>query len=134
MREFQDEADLSPTEGNELDAIKRELGALADAAESVYLRLTASAKGQDTPGEKMTTGEMCEAGLHIEGGNYDRLGIDRRGQDSPAAQLFRARMKRVKDYLRENGFADFARHIENFVQSTGANWSYNPPEDVEWTT
>ena len=132
LREFEDDADLSPTEGNELDAIRNELGPLAEAAERVYLTLTVRA--QDAASEKLTTGEMCEAGLHIEGGNYDRLGSDRRGQDSPAAQLFRARMKRVKDYLRENGFADFARHIEGFVQSTGANWSYNPPEGVEWTT
>jgi hypothetical protein len=43
-------------------------------------------------------------------------------------------MKRVKDYLRENGFADFAAHIEAYVQSTGANWSYNPSGGVEWTT
>ena len=134
LREFQDDADISPAEAKELDAIRKELGALADTAESVYLRMAAQAKELDEATTRLTTGEMCEAGLHIEGGNYDRLGSDRRGLDSPAAQLFRARMKRVRDCLRENGFADFARHIEDCIQSTGARWSYNPPEGVEWTT
>lgn len=133
LREFQDDDDLSAAEESELTRILRELGPLADAAETAYQRMkpsdieAASATG-------ITSGALAQEGLHHDGGNYDKLGTGRRGKDSPAAQLFRARMKRVKDCLRENGLADLATHLEDFVMSTGANWSYNPPEGVEWTT
>lgn len=135
LRGFQDDEDLSPGEEAELNRIIRELGPLADAAELAYERLkpVEEREYESEPGG-ITPVAMAEAGLHPGGGNYDRLGAGRRGQDSPAAQLFRARMKRVKDCLRENGFAAFAEHLESYLQSTGANWSYNPPDGVEWTT
>ena len=135
LREIQDEDDLTPTEEDELEGIKEEFGALAGPAENVYRLLkTGGEVDRNARRKTIEIEEVCEAGLHHEGGNYDRLGKGRRGLDSPAAQLFRTRKKRVQDCLRENGFADFAQHIEDFVQSTGANWSYNPPEGVEWTT
>lgn len=132
LRGFQDGEYLSPAEDDELQRIVRELGPLADAAETGYQRMHASDPSPEDA--EPTTGALAQEGLHPEGGNYDRLGAGRRGFDSPAAALFRARMKRVKDCLRENGFADMAQHLEDYVMSTGANWSYNPPEGVEWTT
>jgi len=131
LRSFEDEQDLSPAEESELSRIVRELGPLGDAAETAYQRLRPTER---EPSEQYRDAAVAQDDLHEAGGNYDRLGKDRRGQDSPAAVLFRARMKRVKDCLRENGFADLARHLEDYVMSTGANWSYNPPEGVEWTT
>jgi hypothetical protein len=133
LREFQDEDELSPAEDSELARIARELGPLADAAETAYQRIRPRDRDSDTIGNAASA-VIAQNDLHLAGGNYDKLGTDRRGQDSPAAQLFRARMKRVKDCLRENGFADFAQHIEDYIMSTGANWSYNPPQGVEWTT
>lgn len=133
LRGYQDEDDLAPSEEDELAQIVRELGPLANAAETAYQRMKPQA-GQDSGSEAIETVMLHQDGLHVGSGNYDRLGTSRRGEDSPAAQIFRARMKRVKDYLRENGFADFAEHIEGYVQSTGANWSYNPPGGIEWTT
>jgi CheY-like chemotaxis protein len=133
LRGFQDEDDLAAAEEAELQRIIRELGPLADAAETGYLRMNPDHSGQQ--GEAgPTVGSLSQDDLHQDGGNYDQFGDNRRGKDSPAAALFRARMKRVRDCLRENGFADLAQHIEDFVMSTGANWSYNPPEGVEWTT
>ena len=133
LRAYQDDEDLSASEETELHRIIRELGPLADAAETAYLRMNPSdAESQEEP--EPTAGALAQDGLHQDGGNYDKLGTNRRGKDSPAANLFRARMKRVRDCLRENGFADLAQHLEDFVMSTGANWSYNPPEGVEWTT
>lgn len=134
LRELQDENDLLQSEEEELERIKGEFGPLADAAEGLYRLKTSEQENEDARREKITTRDMCEEGLHLEGGNYDRLGTGRRGLDSPAAQLFRARMKRVRDCLRENGFADFAQHIRDFIQPAGGRWSYNPPEVVEWTT
>jgi ActR/RegA family two-component response regulator len=133
LRGFQDDDDLSPAEESDLEQIVRELGPLAEAAETAYLRM----KPKDyAPGavEELPPGILAQNDLRREGGNYDKLGEARKGKDSPAAQLFRARMKRVKDCLRENGFAEFAQHIEDYAMSTGANWSYNPRDDVEWTT
>ncbi len=133
LRGFEDGEDLTTAEEFELARIIRELGPLAAAAETAYQRMK--------PGESVSEGEVetstgviVQNDLHAGIGNYDQLGEDRRGKDSPAAQLFRARMKRVKDCLRENGLADFAQHIEDYLQSTGANWSYNPPGEIEWTT
>jgi CheY-like chemotaxis protein len=132
LREYQDEDDLSAIEEEELARVTAEFGPLADAAESAYLRMRpADAEAVDEP---PTAAEMTQNDLHVGGDGYDKLGTNRRGKDSPAAALFRARMKRVKDCLRENGFAAFATHLEDYLMSTGANWSYNPPEGVEWTT
>ncbi|MBE0541750.1 MAG: hypothetical protein IH623_10230 [Verrucomicrobia bacterium] len=133
LRKFEDDEDLTTAEESEIARIVRELGPLADAAETAYQRMKPSENASEEGGS-LTPSAFAQDDLHAAGGNYDQLGEDRRGKDSPAAQLFRARMKRVKDCLRENGFADFAQHIEDYVQSTGANWSYNPPEGVEWTT
>ena len=132
LRGYQDEDDLSAEEEAELNRIVRELGALADSAETAYLRMT--------PGEADTAsvaddsaGALAQQGLKPMGGNY-RKSDKSWGKDSPAAVLFRARMKRVKDCLRENGFQDLAKHLEDYVMPNRANWSYNPPEGVEWTT
>lgn len=133
LRGFQDEEDISTSEESELNRILRELGPLADAAETAYQRMRPAERDPATIPEN-SPGTLAQNDLHAGGANYDQLGVDRRGKDSPAAALFRARMKRVKDCLRENGFADMAQHLEDFVMSTGANWSYNPPEGVEWTT
>jgi len=133
LRAYQDEDDLSPAEEGELERIIKELGPLADAAETAYQRMKPQSELENSDDE-ITSANLHQSDLHVAGGNYDRLRSDQRGLESPASQIFRARMKRVKDCLRENGFADFAQHIENYVQSTGANWSYNPPEGMEWTT
>ncbi|MEI8040598.1 MAG: response regulator [Verrucomicrobiota bacterium] len=133
LRGFEDDEDLSPAEESELNGMIRELGPLADAAETAYQRMKLTEHAPGTV-EEVPPGLLAQSDLHRAGGNYDKLGEDRKGKDSPAAQLFRARMKRVKDCLRENGFADFAQHIEAYVMSTGANWSYNPPERIAWTT
>jgi len=131
LRGFQDEEDISTSEEAELNRIVRELGPLAEAAETAYQRLRPSDRESSVQDESAT---LAQNDLHLGGANYDTLGENRRGKDSPVAALFRARMKRVKDCLRENGFADMAQHFEDYVMSTGANWSYNPPEGVEWTT
>jgi hypothetical protein len=133
LRDYQSDCDITTSEQIELDRIVDELGPLAESAESVYQGMKATGEPEQEL-DSMTPAEMAQDDLHIGGGNYDQLGEDRRGMDSPAAQLFRARMKRVRDCLRENGFVEFAKHIEDFVQSTGANWSYNGPDNVEWTT
>lgn len=133
LRGFQDEEDISTSEESELNRIIRELGPLADAAETAYQRMRPADRGLATSPETSPS-TLSQDDLHAGGANYDQLGEDRRGKDSPTAALFRARMKRVKDCLRENGFADMAQHLEDYVMSTGANWSYNPPDGVEWTT
>jgi CheY-like chemotaxis protein len=133
LRGYQDDDDLSPAEEDELTRIVGELGPLCGAAETAYQRMR-PIEGRSLANGRLSPAEMRQNDLHIGGGNYDRIGTGRRGLDSPAAQLFRARMKRVKDCLRENGFADFAEHIESCLKSTGANWSYDPPGGIEWTT
>ena len=133
LRGYQDDQDISTAEESELNRIVRELGPLSDAAETAYQRMQ-PAELAIAVIEESDAGALAQNDLHVGGGNYDQVGENRRGKDSPAAQLFRARMKRVKDCLRENGFADLAQHLEDYVMSTGANWSYNPPEEVEWTT
>lgn len=135
LRGYQDEDDLSPAEEEELGRIVRELGPLAEAAEISYRRVSHPEGHLDTSNGEISLSEMAQGDLHVHRmGNYDRLRSDQRGLDSPSSQLFRARMKRVRDCLRENGLADFAEHIEAYVQSTGSNWSYNPPGGIEWTT
>ena len=132
LRGYQDDEDLSPSEESELNRIIHDLGPLADAAETAYQRMNPDS--DSLLSDKPTSNALMQDDLHEGAGNYDQMREGSRGKDSPAAQLFRARMKRVKDCLRENGFADLAQHVEGYVQSTGANWSYNPPEGLEWTT
>lgn len=131
LRTFQDDEDISVNEEGELDKIVDELGPLADTAELAYQRLKSSGSNESS---SQTIGSISQDGLHISTGNYDRIGSDRRGKDSSSANLFRARMMRAKDCLRENGFADMAEHLTDYLMSTGANWSYNPPDGIEWTT
>ena len=133
LRGYQDEDDLSANEETELNRIISELGPLADAAETAYLRMNPSDPDPQAASEP-TPGSLAQDGLHEGGGNYDKLGKNRRGNDSPAAAAFRKRMERVRDYLRENGFADMATHLKEHVMSTGANWSYNRPAGMQWTT
>ena len=134
LRALRDDDDMSPNEEDELAGIVKELGPLAEAAETAYLRMSPTENDLPHQPMPMGAGELAQNDLHRGGGNYDQLGEGRRGQDSPEAALFRARMNRVKDCLRENGFADFAQHLADYVKSTGANWSYNPPTGIEWTT
>jgi CheY-like chemotaxis protein len=133
LRGFQDDDDISISEESELNRIIRDLGPLAATAETGYIRTTPS-EIVPTIVDDTSSGSLAQNDLHASGGNYDNLGEGRKGKDSPTAQLFRARMKRVRDCLRENGFSDLAQHLEDYIMSTGANWSYNPPEGVEWTT
>jgi len=132
LRGFQDDDDLTAEESDELNRIKNELGPLLAAAEVAYKRL--SGNEEENVVEEVQHAVAMQEGLHVAGGNYERVGDDRRGFDSPAAQIFRARWKRAKDYLRENGYTDLAQHLEDYVHPTGSSWSYNPPNGVEWTT
>lgn len=132
LRGFEDEGDLSPEEEEELTGIKRDFGPLADLAETAYARLNLKDDGATSPSES-SIGTLAQDGLHGLGGNYERR-VGGRGEDSPEAMRFRTRKKRVCDCLRENGFADFAKHVEDYVMSTGANWSYIAPNGIEWTT
>ena len=131
LRGFEDEGDISPEEGDDLARIKREFGPLADLAEAAYQRMNPK---NDSPvaADQPTFGALAQDGLYAPAGNYDRR-EGGRGEDSPEAMRFRGRKKRVCDCLRENGFAGFAKHVEAYVMSTGANWSYNPPPNIEWT-
>lgn len=131
LREYQDEDDLSAEEEDELERLRDELGPLAPAAETAYRRL--AGEGREDPDRELSIHAASQEGLRPEGGNYQR-GEGRRGYDSKASTNFRKRMERTRDYLRENGFAEFAAHLESYLMSTGADWSYNPPEGVEWTT
>jgi CheY-like chemotaxis protein len=132
LREYEDDDDLSAEEGDELERLIRELGPLGPAAESAYQRMhderteEEKARGEPSP--------LNEGGMGTESGNYERVGGDRKGYDSPAAKSFRARWMRSKKYLRENGFSDLAQHLEDYIQPSRASWSYNPPEGMEWTT
>lgn len=132
LRGFEDEEDISPEEEDELARVKREFGPLADMAETAYQRMKPEKDDADSHGET-SIGTLAQDGLHASGGGYERR-EGGRGEDSPDAQRFRARKKRICDCLRENGFADFATHVESYVMSTGANWSYIPPSQIEWTT
>jgi CheY-like chemotaxis protein len=137
LRNYEEEDDLAPTEEDELNLIKQEFGPLAKLAEAAFQRL---ADTKETTGmheaqvehHSASAGARAQDNLRSGDANYTRE-QGRWGEDSPAAQLFRARKKRACDYLRENGFADFAEHIEVCVKSTGANWSYDPPSGTEWT-
>jgi CheY-like chemotaxis protein len=131
LKGFEDDADISPEEGDELLRIKREFGPLEELAEEAYLRIRPSIATAPAAVEP-TFGALAQDGLHAPTGNYDRR-QGGRGEDSPEAWRFRGRKKRVCDCLRENGFAEFAKHVEDYVMSTGADWSYNPPPNIEWT-
>lgn len=135
LRGFQDENDLSADEADRLDALTTELGVLVPVAEAFIERNKQAAESdseQENIQEMSLRAALQQGQLHVGGGNYDtRPG--RRGVDSPEGQTFRARKKRAFDYLRENGFADFAEHLEGYVQPAGVNWSYNPPIRIEWT-
>jgi CheY-like chemotaxis protein len=132
LRGFEEDGDISPEEEDDLARIKQEFGPLAEMAETAYQRMSPkddTVVAVDDP----TIGSLAQDGLHAPSGNYDRR-EGGRGEDSPEAMRFRSRKKRVCDCLRENGFAEFAKHVEDYVMSTGANWSYNPPSQIEWTT
>lgn len=131
LREFEEQGDLSSGEENDLSRIKREFGPLADMAEAAYQRVRPQESPQLSVADS-SPAALAQNNLHPESGNYYRR-EGGRGEDSPEAQRFRTRKKRVCDCLRENGFADFAKHVEEYVMSTGANWSYNPPDNIEWT-
>jgi DNA-binding NarL/FixJ family response regulator len=131
LRGFEDDDDLSFEESEELTRIKRKFGVLEDMAETFYQRMRP--KDGNNFSEEISTSTLVQNDLHIAGGSYEHR-EDGRGEDSPEAARFRARKKRVCDCLRENGFADFANHVESYVMSTGANWSYIPPSEIEWTT
>jgi CheY-like chemotaxis protein len=128
LRGYQDENDISPEEEDELQAILLELGPLVDAAESAYQRMSEP----NAPVEhEINHGEIAQNDLHAAGGNFNQE-AGRRGYDSPNAKLFRKRMERTRDSLRENGFSELADHLRDYLMSTGANWSYNG--EIEWTT
>lgn len=131
LREFQEEDDLSADEEDELNLLIDEFGPLAEAAEMGFLRTT----GREDDDDDVPNPEKAAAqeGLHAEGGNYEKS-PGQKGYDSPAAANFRARKSRALKSLRENGFVELADHLEAYIQSTGANWSYNPPGDLEWMT
>jgi len=131
LREIKDDEGLLLREEEEMEAIVKELGPLAAIAETGYLRLSGESDSSagDVP---MSLAEMSSNDLHRNSGAYDRH-AGGWGEDSPEAQSFRARMMRVKDSLRENGFATFADHLDSYLSSTGGCWSYHPPEGVEWT-
>jgi len=135
LREYQEEDDLSADEEDELNRLVEEFGPLAEAAEMGFLRTTGRDDGNEgvvTPGVAPEAAAAQE-GLHAEGGVYEK-GAGQKGYDSPAAANFRARKSRALKSLRENGFVELADHLEAYIQSTGANWSYNPPGDLEWMT
>ena len=131
LRSFEDEDDISPEEADDMARLKREFGPLVDLAEAAYQRMNPK---NDNPvaADQPAFGALAQDGLYAPSGNYDRR-EGGRGEDSPEAMRFRGRKKRVCDCLRENGFADFAKHVEDYVMSTGANWSCNPPDNIEWT-
>lgn len=156
LRELEEEDDISPDEADELSRITRELGPLAGLAEIAHRRINPRERDVelvddgdpeiveqayciDPEGEEIALVEDDDAGvlaqneLHQQGGIYTR-NKGRWGTDSPEAMLFRARMKRVKDCLRENGFQELATHLESYVMPNRANWSYIRPDGIEWTT
>ena len=130
LRGYQEIGDISPEEEEQLARIVKELGPLADAAEVAYQRINPNEHEQ---AHEIAAGELAQNELHAAPANFERE-QGRRGYDAPSAQNFRKRMERTRDYLRENGFAEFADHLESYLMSTGANWSYNPPDGIEWTT
>ncbi len=149
LREMQDDknpkAYFLASEENELEAMVKGFGPLAAIAEDKY-RSRAAAAGKQNDTEQEAPGRDAKnrrpggatvaavEGLGQEGGIDVTNGPARRGKESKAGWAFRQRKGRVFKYLRENGYAEFAKHIEDSIQSPGAKWSYNPPDDIEWTT
>lgn len=130
LRGYQEDKDgIEPSEEEELERLKKDFGPLLPQAEAHYQKLSTPPVVTEPA---LPPGVQAQNDLHRGDGNYDQP-PGRWGADSPAAQLFRARKKRACDYLRENGFREFAEHIEFYVQPTGASWSYNPPAGIEWT-
>ena len=137
LRSLQDEDELTEAEADELTAIRKEIGPLCPVAEEGYQRLkpadpevpvSASGHAADSAENALASGD-----LHVGGGNYDQS-PGSRGYDSTAAKGLRGRKRMALKYLRENGFADMAEHLEDYIQPNRSNWSYNPPGDIEWTT
>jgi hypothetical protein len=100
-------------------------------AETAYQRMNPKDDGTVSAGE-LTIGTLAQDDLHELGGSYERR-EGGRGEDSLEAR---------PSVPERNGFAtacaktvlrDFAKHVEDYVASTGANWSYNPPGGIEWT-
>lgn len=128
LRGFEDDEDITTEEKSELDQIESELGPLAPLAETAYQRLKPDSDDIVDPAEVAhLSGE-----LHTERDVYERRQGGKR-KDSKAAQGFRRRFDRVANHLRKEGFPEMASHIEAYIMSTGANWSYNPPGEIEWT-
>lgn len=136
LRSLQDEDELTEAEADELAAIRKEIGPLCPVAEEGYQRLkpadpdapvSASGHAVDSAEDALASGD-----LHLGGGNYDQS-TRSRGYDSTAAKGLRGRKRMALKYLRENGFADMAEHLEDYIQPNRSNWSYNPPGDTEWT-
>lgn len=134
LRQFQDDDDLSADEADELDRLKPQLGNLAAQAEERYRREAyGEAEAQGPQHEQIVQhAAAAQQGLGAPRANYDQR-QGGWGYDSPEAELFRQRMVRVKKSLRENGFENFADHLDDYLSSTGANWSYHPPEAMQWT-
>jgi len=137
LRTLQDEDELTEAEADELAAIRKEIGPLADVAEDYYQR----SRPSDTPSSVSASGltvssadeALASGDLHIAGDNYDKR-PGSHGYDSTAAAGFRKKKEMAAKYLRENGFAEMAQHLEDYIQPNRSNWSYNPPGDIEWTT
>lgn len=135
LRLLQDDNDLSAQESDRLEAITAELGVLVPVAEAFLEARKENSNSdseQDDHQEVALRAALQQGQLHVGGAAYES-NPGRRGFDSREGQNFRARKKRIVDYLRENGFADLAEHLEGYITSTGANWSYNPPTEIEWT-
>lgn len=128
LRGYQEEDDIGAEEEDQLERLRKELGPLAEAAESAYQRMIPNER-DDAQG--LGAGALVQNALHAATDSFEKT---ERGYDSPPAKNFRKRMERTREYLRENGFGDFAKHLEAYLMSTGANWSYNPPPGIEWTT
>lgn len=134
LRELEAEEDLSLDDEEDLEELKKQLGVLTEVAEGYYQKkIAASDSARSSEYDEMALrAAAASEGMAAGAGNYEKR-EGGRGVDSPAAAGFRARIKRVKKSLRENGFTDFADHLDAYLSSTGANWSYHPPSGIEWT-
>ncbi|MEM6915236.1 MAG: hypothetical protein AAF491_01625 [Verrucomicrobiota bacterium] len=132
LREYEEEDDLTAEEEDELEVLVSDLGPLAEVAETGFQRLFHSSESRDLD-PRFSLGSLFQDGLRPRRGDYEQS-EGRRGKDSRSAANFRKRMERTRKLLRESGFVDFAQHLEDHLTSTGANWSYHPPEGIEWAT
>lgn len=132
LREYEEEDDLTAEEEDELELLVSDLGPLAAIAETGFQRLSNS-NAMKKLDASPSLGSLLQDGLRPRRGDYEQS-ERRRGKDSRSAANFRKRMERTRKLLRESGFVDFAQHLEDHLTSTGANWTYHPPEGVEWTT